>query len=130
MVSGIEVEEARGDAAQLAAVGVEVVEPVVGRVEEVLELGEAGRDAAVRDLEQLRLGAVDRLLDLGRVLVADAGDLAGGADQVPEDRLALDDPRVLDGVDGGGRLVREGREVAPAADLLEAPRCARGTPRR
>ena len=115
----VQVQEARRDAAQLAAVGVEVVEPVVGGVEELLELAEAGGDPPVRDREQLRLGAVDRLLDLGRVLVADAGDLAGGADQVPEDRLALDDPRVLDGVDGGRRLVRELREVGPAADLLE-----------
>ena len=53
------------------------------------------------------------------ILVPDPGDLAGGADQVPEDRLALDDPGVLHGVDGGRRLVRELREIGPAADLLQ-----------
>ena len=99
--------------------GVQVVEPVVGVVEQRLERAEAGVDALLADREQLRLGAVDRLLDLGRILVADAGDPAGGADQVAEDRLALDDPGVLDGMDGGRRLVREAREVGPAADRLE-----------
>ena len=68
----VEVGEAGPDAADLAAVGVEVVEPVVGVVEERLERAEAGVDALLADREQLRLGAVDRLLDLGRVLVADA----------------------------------------------------------
>jgi hypothetical protein len=33
------------------------------------------------------------------ILVADARDLAGGADQVPEDRLAFDDPGVRDDMD-------------------------------
>ena len=103
----VEVGEAGPDAADLAAVGVQVVEPVVGVVEQRLERAEAGVDALLADREQLRLGAVDRLLDLGRVLVADAGDPAGRADQVAQDRLALDDPRVLGGVDGGRRLVAD-----------------------
>ena len=121
----IQVGEAGPDPADLAPVGVQVVEPVVGVVEERLELAEAGLDPALADAEQLALGPVDRLLDLGRVLVADPGDLARGGDQVPQDRLALDDPRVLDGVDGGRRLVAEAGEVGPAADRLElavAPR--------
>jgi hypothetical protein len=100
-------------------VGVKVVEPVIGVVEELLELAEPGRDAPVRDLEQLGLRAVDGLLDLGGVLVADPRDLARGADEVPQDRLALDDPGVLDGMDRGRRLVRQLRQVRPAADLLE-----------
>ena len=54
---------------------------------------------------EFRLGAVDRFLDLGRILVADAGDTPGGADQAAEDRLAFDDPRVLGGMDRGRRLV-------------------------
>ena len=56
---------------------------------------------------------------LGPVLVADAGDLAGGRDQVAEDGLAFDDPGVLRGEDRGGRLVREGRKVRTSADLLQ-----------
>ena len=116
---GVEVGEAGADAADLAAVGVEVVEPVVGVVEQGLERAEPDVDPLLADREQLRLGAIDRLLDLRRVLVADPGDLAGRPDQVPQDRLALDDPGVLDGVDGGRRLVRQAREVGPAADRLE-----------
>ena len=47
------------------------------------------------------------------------GDPAGSADQVAQDRLALDDPGVLRDVDGGRRLVREARQVGPTADRLE-----------
>ena len=72
----VEVGEAGPDAADLAAVGVEVVEPVVGVVEQRLERAEPGIDALLADREQLGLGAIDGLLDLGRVLVADAGDAA------------------------------------------------------
>ena len=115
----VEVGEARPDAADLAAVGVEVVEPVVGIVEERLERAEPGVDPLLADGEQLRLGPVDRLLDLGWVLVADAGDPARRPDQVPQDRLALDDPGVLGDVDGGRRLVREARQVGAPADRLE-----------
>ena len=115
----VEVGEAGPHAADLAAVGVQVVEPVVGVVEERLERAEAGVDALLADREQLRLGAVDRLLDLGRVLVADPGDPPGRPDQVAQDRLALDDPGVLGDVDRGRRLVRQARQVGAAADRLE-----------
>ena len=99
--------------------GMEVVEPIVGVVEERLERAEAGRDPALADVEQLALGPVDRLLDLGRILVADPGDLAGRGDEVAQDRLAFDDPGVLHGVDGGRGLVRQARQVRAAADRLE-----------
>ena len=115
----VEVGEPGPHAADLAAVSVQVVEPVVGVVEERLERAEAGVDALLADREELRLGAIDRLLDLGRVLVADPGDPAGGADQVAQDRLALDDPGVLLDVDGGRRLVRQARQVGAPADRLE-----------
>ena len=115
----VEVREAGADAADLAAVGVEVVEPVVGVVEEGLERAEPDVDPLLADREELGFGAIDRLLDLGRVLVADAGDPAGRADQVAQDGLALDDPGVLGGVDGGGRLVRQAREVGTPADRVE-----------
>ena len=47
------------------------------------------------------------------------GDPAGSADEVAQDRLALDDPGVLRDVDGGRRLVREARQVGATADRLE-----------
>ena len=82
---------------------VEVVEPVVGVVEQAAKVHEAGGDAPLADGEQRGLGPIDRLLDLGRVLVADAGDLAGRTDEIPEDRLSFDDPSVGDDMDRGGR---------------------------
>ncbi len=115
----IEVGEAAPDARDLTAVGVQVVETVVRIVEQRLERAEAGVDALLADGEQLRLGPVDRLLDLGRILVADAGDAAGGTDEVPQHGLAFDDPGVLRCVDGGRRLVAQARQVGPAAHGFE-----------
>src|SRR5437868_6818137 len=80
----VQIGEPGPNAADLAAVGVEVIESVVGVMQEVVELAEANGDAPVADLEELRLRPVDRLLDLRRILVADAGDLAGGPDEVPQ----------------------------------------------
>ena len=119
VVRAVQVRKAGSYPADLAAMGVQIVEPVVGLVEEVLELAEAGRDPPVADLEELTFGAVDRLLDLRRVLIADAGDLAGRSDQVPKDRLALDDPGVLDGMDRGRRLGGQARQERPTTDRLQ-----------
>ena len=78
-----------------------------------------GVDALLADREELGLGAIDGLLDLGRVLVPDPGDPARGPDEIAQDRLALDDPRVLRGVDRGRGLVAEAGEVGTPADRLE-----------
>ena len=115
----VEIGEPGPDAADLAPVGVQVVEPVIGVMEERLERAEPRVDALLADGEEFRFRAVDRLLDLGRVLVADPSDATGRPDQVPQDRLALDDAGVLGDVDGRRRLVRQTRQVGPAADRLE-----------
>ena len=115
----VEVAEPRPDAADLAAVRVQVVEPVVRVVEQATEEREARRDPPLADREQLGLRAIDGLLDLGRVLVADAGDPARGPDQVPQHGLALDDARVLGRVDRGRGGVRERAQVRAPADRLE-----------
>ena len=75
----VQVREAGPDAADLAAMRVQVVEPVIGGVEEGVQLAEAGLDPALADAEQLALGPVDRLLDLGRILVADPAILPAAA---------------------------------------------------
>ena len=51
-------------------------------MEEALERRESGIHPLLADREQLRLGAIDRLLDLRRVLIADAGDPPGGTDEI------------------------------------------------
>jgi hypothetical protein len=56
---------------------------------------------------------------LASTVIGAAGDPAGSADEVPQDRLALDDPGVLRDMDGGRGLVREAREVGATADRLE-----------
>ena len=105
----IEVGVAGPHAADLAAMRVQVIEPVIGVMQERLQRAEPDVDALLADREEFRLSAVDRLADLGGVLVADARDAACGPDQVAQDRLPLDDPGVLRGMDRGGRLVGETR---------------------
>jgi hypothetical protein len=99
--------------------GVEVVEPVVCLVEERIELRETGLDALLADGKEFSLRAIDGLLDLGWILVADAGYSPGRADEVPQDSLALDDPCVLDRMNRGRGRVRQTRQISSPADRLE-----------
>ena len=115
----VQLAEPGPDPAHLAPMGVEVVEPVVRGVEEVAQGAEPDVHPPLAHREQLRLRAVDRGLDVRSVLVPDRRDLARRRDEVPQHRLALDDAGVVDGVDGGGRLVAEHREVGATADGLE-----------
>src|SRR5690606_26994311 len=78
----VEMRQAGGDAEDLAAVLVEVLEPVVGLAEQRGERLEADIGPALADLEQDGLGTVDRDLRVVRLFVADRRDLAGGADEV------------------------------------------------
>ena len=80
---------------------------------------EAAIRAPLADLEEDRLGAVDRDLGVVRLLVADRRDLARGADEVAQHRLALDDPAVVLGVDGGRDRVHQAGQVGRTADLVE-----------
>ena len=98
----IELREAGPDADDLAPMLVQVLEPVVGLVEQRLERAEPGatrlwlisnRSASARSIASW----------ISAVLVADRRDLAGGTDQVAQHRLALDDPPVLLDVDRGRR---------------------------
>jgi hypothetical protein len=91
-------------------------------MEQRVQLREPDVNALLADGEQLRLRPIDRLLDLRRVLVTDPGDAAGRSDQVPQDRLALHDPGVLDRMDGRRRGVGQAREVGATADRLELAR--------
>ena len=70
---------------------VQVVEPVVRSVEQRAQLREPARDSLLRDGEELLLGAIDRGVDIGGLFVSDTRDPPGGTDEVPEDRLALDE---------------------------------------
>ena len=107
----VEVREAGADAADLALVLVEVVEPVVGGVEQRLRAARSRADPLLADREELLLGAVDDLADVAVVLVAEPGDPAGRADEVAQHALALDDAGVVDRVDRGRREVDEAGQV-------------------
>ena len=115
----VHAKEAGADAADLAPMRVQEVQPVIGVIEEVSKRREARGHAPLADGEELRLRLVDGLPNLCRILVPDAGDPPRGRDQVPQDRLALHDPGVLRREDGRRRLFRERGEVAPPADRLE-----------
>ena len=98
---------------------VQVVQPVVGVVQERPKRAETVVRSVLADGEQLGLGPIDRFLDVRAILVADGGDLACGPDQAPQNGLALHDPAVLGDVDGGGSVIAERGEVARAADCLQ-----------
>ena len=69
--------------------------------------------------EHQRLGRVHRLVDVVGHVVAELGDLAGDADEPPQQRVLLDDPGVAGGVGRGRRRGLEVDQGAGAADGLE-----------
>ena len=84
-------------------------------------------DALLRDLEDQRLGAVERLVDVVLARERHLLDLARGADQAPQHRELGDDLRVVrrvrrrgrGGLDAQQRLAAAERvEMAGAAQLL------------
>ncbi len=116
---GVEPGQAGGDAEDLAAVLVEILEPVIRLAEEGAQRLEAGHRPALADLEQDGLGLIDGRGRVVGLLVAHRRDLPRGRDQVPEDRLLLDDPPVVLDVDGGRDRVHEGGQVRRATNALE-----------
>ena len=103
---------------------VQVLEPVVGLAQQRRQRLEAAGRAVLADLEQDPLRPVDGDLGVVRLLVADRRDPPGGADQVAQHRLALDDAAVVLDVDRRRHGVHQAGQVGRAADRLQpiAPR--------
>ena len=76
---------------------VEMVETFEALGQELLEGAHRVGGAALRDVEDERLGLVERSGDVGGDLVADLGDLVGDPDQPAKQRVLLDDARVAPG---------------------------------
>ncbi len=115
----IQLGEAGGHAEDLAAVLVQVLEPVVCLAQEDRQRLEATIRAPLADLEQDGFGPIDGDLGVVGLLVADRCDPARGADEVAQHRLALDDPAVVLGVHRGRHRVHERGQVRRAADGVE-----------
>src|SRR5439155_19751389 len=72
----VDVAKAGRDAGDLLAGFVESRDPLEALLEERLDVGELGRDAALRELEDDLLRLVDEILCVAGPLPAEAGDLA------------------------------------------------------
>ena len=88
-------------------------------VEDRLQRAHLRRAAVVADLEQHRLGALDQLAGLAAVGGHVVLDLAGGLQHAPEQRVLLDDARVVEHRAHRGHDRRQRMEVGLAARLLE-----------
>ena len=116
--------EAGRDAQDLAAMLVQVLEPVVGLAQQRRQRLEAAGGAVLADLEQDPLRPVDGDLGVVRLLVADRRDPPGGADQVAQHRLALDDAAVVLDVDRRRHRVHQAGQVGRARRPAPADRAA------
>ncbi len=123
---GVQVREPGADAADLAPMLVQVVQPVIRGVQQAVERRKPARHPLLADGEQRLLGFVDGRIEIGRIVVADAGDTPSGADQVPQDPLPLHDAGVVHGVDRGRRQIDEAGQVGRATDPLQLPLTLQG----
>ena len=97
----------------------EVLEAVIGLPEQDRQRLESAVRPPLADLEQDRLRAIDGHFGIIRLLVPDRGNLSGGADEVAEHGLALDDASVVLGVNRGRHGVHERGQVRRTADGIE-----------
>ena len=97
----VEVAEPRRGAGQLAVAAGERLEAVDLLGEDVGDLAEVAGPVLVGDLEQERLGLLDQLAGLALALVDGLLDPVRGVQQAAQERVLLDDPRVVAGVAGG-----------------------------
>ena len=115
----VEVDEAGGDAGdELAALG-ELVDGAEALLDDLPDLDEALPDPPFRDVEDGLLGPVQQHGRLVLRLVRGVHDAVAGVDQVPEDRLLLDDARPVLDVGQPRETVEQGREVRGAPDRLQ-----------
>ena len=125
---GVEVREAGGHAQRHAAAGGDGVDLVHRGLQQLFEGDVVLARAALGDLVDRRLGAVDDVVDLAALgaVVAELDDPGSGLDEAPQGGLLGDDLGVVRGVRGGGdgrdqRVqvggAAEADQVAPALQL-------------
>jgi len=117
--------QAAGDAVQVGEAGVQAGEPALaaaqvvdaldGGAQLVLEGHHRAGAALAAHLEDAVLGLVEHQLGLLLLAVALAQDVAGGADEAAQQRLAAHDGGVVLGVGGRGDPVGELAQVGVAA---------------
>ena len=124
----VDVAEAGGGAGQLELAGRELLEPVDLVVEDLGEHAEVARLLFVGDVEEQLLGSLGELARFAVALVDPALDLLAGAEQAAQQRVLLDDLRVVLGVARRRDLRRQLGDVVLAA---RRPRsgCAGPAPR-
>ena len=95
------------------------LELVERRLERVGDPRERFADPALRHLEHHRFGAIQRLCDVVGRVVPHLGDVAGDADQPPEQGELVDDACVVAGVRGRGRRRLDPQQRCASADCVE-----------
>ena len=115
---GVEVREAGGDAQGDASAGGDGVDLVHGGLQQLFEGDVVLARAALGDLVDRGLGAVDDVVDLAALhaVVAELDDPGAGLDEASERGLLGDDLGVVGGVRGGGHGRDERVQVRGAAE--------------
>jgi hypothetical protein len=124
----VEVDEAGGEPGDHVLRLGELVDRAEALLDDLPHPDEARADPPLGDVEDRLLGPVEEGGRLVLALVAGVHDAVAGVDQVPEDRLLLDDPApVLDAGDAR-HAVDEAGQVGGAAHRLEGGAGGRARP--
>ncbi len=98
------------------AFGEEVVDRAEGVADDLGDRSEAALDAVLGDFEQLGLGGVEHVEGVIRLVGGLSDGLGANHDELPEQRLVLDDADVLVDREASWQVLGEGGEVGDAAD--------------
>ena len=126
----VEVAEAGGRAGDVWSPLDSCLEAVDLVAEDLGDPAEVAGALLVGDLEQQALGALDQLLRLALAVVDRLLDLLRGREQPPQQRVLLDDLRVVAGVARAPGRSRRARRRPPCRPPRRARRAGPGTRRR
>ena len=115
----VQIREPRGQPGDVLLAVVQHLDVLDGVVEDLADGERASLEPPLGDAEQHLLGAVEERLHVVRLLVALLDDLAGDADQLPEERLLAHDAGVRRELGGDRAFLLEHRQEGVAPDLLE-----------
>jgi hypothetical protein len=115
----IEIQEPRCHARERAVAGMELLDPLHRRPDQLLQAYELFRTPQLSHLEHAVLGVVEHLGGGAATLVGILDDRRGGLDQPPQHRLVTHDPRVVLDVRRGRHHVDQPAQVLHPAGPVE-----------
>jgi len=117
----VQIEEAGGNAGDMVLLLVQLLDVADGILEDILHREKSRFELVFRNFEDRLLRVVEELVNIGLLVEALRDDLGRRGDQVPGNRLLLDDAAVEGDVGRCRHVIHQGCQIGPAPRILQLP---------